>query len=107
MKYLLGIDNGGTLTKAALYTPDGDQVALASSRTHISHSREGFAERDMEDFFQANVKAIRDVLADSAIDPADVAAVAITGHGNGLYLCDDLGRSVHPGIYSDHPPGIT
>ena len=33
MRYYLGLDNGGTNTKAALFTPDGTQVAVESVAT--------------------------------------------------------------------------
>ena len=44
--------------------------------------------------------AIREVLERSAIDPSDIAAIACTGHGNGLYLIDAQGAPVRNGIYS-------
>ena len=33
MRYYLGLDNGGTNTKAALFTPDGTQIAVESVAT--------------------------------------------------------------------------
>ena len=30
MKYLMGIDNGGTFSKAALFDEDGKQISVAS-----------------------------------------------------------------------------
>jgi L-xylulokinase len=32
-KYLLGVDNGGTMIKAALFTLDGKEVSAASRAT--------------------------------------------------------------------------
>ena len=34
-KYLLGIDNGGTMAKAALFTPDGTEIAVASRKSEM------------------------------------------------------------------------
>lgn len=98
--YLLGIDNGGTVAKAALYTVAGDEVAVAGRKIDSLEPAPGHAERDAEQLWQSTAAAIRQVLATSAIDPRDVAAVACAGHGNGLYLVDDAGRPVRPGIYS-------
>ncbi len=100
MKYLLGLDEGGTITKAAIYSLDGKEIATSSIRTNLSLTKEGFAERDMEELWLANIEAIKLVLQKSQINAADVAALAITGHGNGLYLTDKTGRGVYPGIYS-------
>ena len=36
MNYYIGLDNGGTLTKAALYTSSGEEVAVCLSLIHIS-----------------------------------------------------------------------
>lgn len=33
MKYLMGIDNGGTFSKAALFDEDGKQISVASVPT--------------------------------------------------------------------------
>ena len=48
MRYYLGLDNGGTNTKAALFTPDGTQVAVESIATAALTPAPGFVERDME-----------------------------------------------------------
>ena len=33
MKYLLGIDNGGTFSKAAIFNENGEQISLSSFPT--------------------------------------------------------------------------
>ena len=52
MRYYLGLDNGGTNTKAALFTPDGTQVAVESVATAALTPAPGFVERDKEDLAQ-------------------------------------------------------
>lgn len=98
--YLLGIDNGGTVVKAGLYDLDGREVAVACSKTQMSMPVPGYAERDADALWGANAQAISSVIRSSGIDPAEILAVAATGHGNGLYLVDARGLPVHPGIYS-------
>jgi len=99
-KYVLGIDNGGTVTKAALYDLQGNEVAVASSKTEMIIPQPGFTERDANELWEANVQAIASVIQQSGVDSHDIAALATTGHGNGLYLVDDQGTPVYPGIYS-------
>mgnify|MGYP002556138509 CR=1 FL=1 len=65
MRYYLGLDNGGTNTKAALFTPDGTQVAVESVATAALTPAPGFVERDMEDMWRDNCAVIRGVLEKS------------------------------------------
>ena len=60
----------------------------------------GFTERDMDEMWDANCAVIRQVLEKTGIDPADVAGVAVCGHGKGLYLWGKDGRPVRNGIIS-------
>jgi L-xylulokinase len=99
-KYLLGIDNGGTIAKAAVIGLDGREVAVASRKTEMLAPRPGHTERDMDRLWQATADAVRQALSESRVPPADIACVATTGHGNGLYLVDKQGRPVRNGIIS-------
>jgi L-xylulokinase len=99
-KYLLGIDNGGTVAKAALFTCDGREVAVASSKTEAITPRPGWIEFDMDRLWQATAASVRQAIARSGVPAREIAAVACTGHGNGLYLVDDGGRPVRTAIFS-------
>lgn len=100
MKYYLGLDNGGTVTKAAIYDGEGRELALAAADTELYVPAPGFAERDMEEMWLTNARVIRQALSGSGIDPADIACVAVTGHGKGLYLWGRDGRPARRGIIS-------
>jgi L-xylulokinase len=99
-KYLMGIDNGGTVIKAGLYDLSGREIAVATSKTQMLMPTPGYAERDANELWDANVQAISGVIRTSGVDPAEITAVATTGHGNGLYVVDEHGHPVYPGIYS-------
>ena len=99
-RYLLGTDNGCTVAKAALFTPDGKEVAVASQKIETISPKAGYIEMDMTKTWRATVESIRQVLAEARIDPADIACIASAGHGNGLYLVDKQGRPVHNAISS-------
>ena len=100
MKYYLGLDNGGTSTKASLFTLEGKEVCTVSTDTKMITSRPGFTERDMEEMWEANCMVIKDVIAKSNIDAHDIAALACCGHGKGLYLWDRSGKPARNGIIS-------
>jgi len=99
-QYLVGIDNGGTVSKAALFTTDGKEVGVASRKVKALEPKPGWSERDMRAIWRATAQAVREVLAKSGVDPASIACVAPTGHGNGVYLVDKAGRPVRNAVYS-------
>lgn len=99
-RYLLGIDNGGTVSKAALFTVNGDEVAVAGRKLPSLEPKPGHAERDADTLWRSTVGAIREVLAKSGINSRDILCIACAGHGNGLYLIDKDGRPARNGIYS-------
>jgi L-xylulokinase len=95
-KYFIGIDNGGTVIKAAVYDVRGTECAVSSARTEIFSPSVGYAERDMEALWLSNCTCIHDVLDRSGIYPASVAGIAVCGHGKGLY----------PWGVNEHPAGM-
>ena len=103
--YLLGLDNGGTMTKAALYDLKGHEVAVSSRKTVLIQPEPGFTERDGDEMWAANVGAIRSVLSEAGVFGEEVLGVAATGHGNGLYLTRADGTPAYNGIISTDTRG--
>lgn len=99
-RYYLGLDNGGTTTKAALYDRQGREIGVASVATAMLTPRPGFVERDMEEMWQANCRVIRDLLGKTGVQPEEIAGVGICGHGKGLYLWGKDGKPLRNGIIS-------
>ncbi len=100
MNYYVGLDNGGTLTKAALYSSSGEEIAVCSTATEINVPQAGYAERDMEQMWRTNCEVLHRLVTDAGVDPADIRAVACCGHGKGLYLWGHDGKPVRAGIVS-------
>lgn len=99
-KYLLGIDNGSTLSKAALFDLKGQEIAVASCAADTEYPHPGWTERDMEMLWQSTATAVRDVLTKSGARPEEIAGIGNTGHGNGVYLLDKQGQPLRNGIQS-------
>ena len=78
MKYLMGIDNGGTFSKAALFDEDGKQISVASVPTVTITPKPGYTERDMDELWEVNAQAVRNAIEKSNIDPKDIAGVSIS-----------------------------
>jgi L-xylulokinase len=99
-KYLLGIDNGGTVAKAALFSADGKEIAVASSKTNPLSPSPGWSEFDMDGLWSAAAHSVRQVIGESGVDPRQIACLACSGHGNGIYLVDEQGNAVRNAIFS-------
>lgn len=92
--YLLGLDNGGTVSKAALFDTMGREIAVSSQKTNMIFPRPGFTEKSAQILWEANVNAISEVIRKSGIDPGEIKAVAVTGYGNGIIMVDERGNPV-------------
>ncbi|CUX29673.1 FGGY-family carbohydrate kinase [Clostridium sp. C105KSO13] len=99
-KYVIGLDNGGTTTKAAIFNLDGVQISSAGMKTRAITPKPGYVERDMEELWQANCKCVKDALKKSSINPKDVIGIAVCGHGKGIYLWGKNDRPIYNGIIS-------
>lgn len=84
--YFLGIDNGGTVSKAALFDEKGTQIAKAAANVPMFTPHAGFTERDMEQLWTVTADVVAQTIAKSKVDPSHIGGVACTGHGKGLYL---------------------
>ena len=100
MKYLVGIDNGGTFSKAAIFDENGNQVAVASRPTVTITPKPGYTERDMDELWRVNAEAVKSAIEESKIDPKDIVGVSFSGHGKGLYMVGHDGKPSYNGILS-------
>lgn len=99
-QYLLGIDNGSTVSKAALFDFHGKEIAVASCKAETIFPSPGWTERNMDLLWESTACAIHDVISKSGASPEEVVAVGNTGHGNGVYLLDKQGNPLRNGVLS-------
>lgn len=90
--YLIGLDAGNTVIKAVLFDREGSQLAMRAIDGRSRLPQPGHVERDLDELWANAREAIRSVIMDAAVDPADIAGIGCAGHGNGLYLLDRAGR---------------
>ena len=100
MKYFIGLDNGGTTTKAAVFDNKGNQIGSCSMETASLTPRPEFVERDMEEMWDANCAVLRGALEKTGISANDIAGIGICGHGKGLYLWGKDEKPARNGIIS-------
>ncbi|MEG2709103.1 MAG: FGGY family carbohydrate kinase, partial [Vagococcus sp.] len=99
-RYILGIDNGGTNTKAAIYDMSGKELAVSSRGTKMLTPRPFFTERSIPELIEATIEVIKNAINKSGVDPEAIVGVSCTGHGNGLYLMGEEFTPVRNGIIS-------
>ena len=100
MKYLVGIDNGGTFSKAAIFDEEGNQISVASVPTETLTPKPGYTEKDLNELWRVNAQAVRQAVEKSGIDPSDIAGVSFSGAGKGLYMVGYDGKPSYNGIMS-------
>lgn len=96
--YLLGLDNGSTMIKAAVFDLDGNELGAFSDLAEPVSPHPNWYERDMDEVWRANAVAIRGAIKAAGVEASEIAAISVTGHGNGAYLVDARGKSVRNAI---------
>jgi L-xylulokinase len=99
-RYLLGVDSGLTVTKAIVFDEVGTPRGTGSVPSEQSTPRPGWVEKDPDGQWAGAARAIKDSLRDAEVPVAEIAAVGVTGHGDGLYALDADCRPVRPAITS-------
>ncbi|MEO1440902.1 MAG: xylulokinase [Chloroflexota bacterium] len=95
-QYFIGIDVSTTASKAVVIDTEGNVVATQGYPHKLSTPKPLWSEQDPEDWWQATSSSLRDVLKE--VDPADVAAIGLTGQMHGLTPMDENGGIVRPAL---------
>ena len=93
--YLLGIDIGGTGSKAGVFTLDGKLVGTGYGEYQMISTVPGQAEHDAEAWWLSTVKAVREAIR--GVPPDEILAIGI-GCTNGLVAVDRQGKPLRPAI---------
>jgi xylulokinase len=98
MKYFMGIDVSTTGSKALIIDAQGDVLGVQNSPHTLSNPRPLWSEQDPQEWWQATVKAIHAVLAQTGINGEDIVSLGLTGQMHGLVLLDKNGEVLRPAI---------
>ncbi|WP_354527971.1 FGGY-family carbohydrate kinase [Nakamurella sp. UYEF19] len=96
--YLVGVDAGHTVIKAAVFDEHGTEIGRGARPTATFSLHPRWQERDMEVVWTSAAGAIADALIDADIDGSQVVSIGIGAHGDGLYLVDAQFRPVRAAI---------
>lgn len=98
--YLLGIDSGNTSTKAVVVDEEGYERGVGSVNNKQMNPHPRWVEQDTNVVWENVQAAVREAILAAKIDGADISAVGMSGHGDGIYLLDEGGEPVRAGIQS-------
>ncbi|MGC8766021.1 MAG: xylulokinase [Brevinematia bacterium] len=88
MPYFIGIDIGTSGTKTVLFDEKANTIASSFYEYPLYQPKMGWAEQDPEDWWNATVQTIRDVLHKSGVKAGEVKGLGLSGQMHGLVLLD-------------------
>lgn len=100
MQYLMGVDVGGSVAKAAIYDVEGHEICACGRKMDTLTPQPEFCQRDPGQIRDCVYGAIADVVKKAGISGGDIMAVGVTGQANGLYMFKKDGTPVYPAILS-------
>ncbi len=96
--FIIAVDAGTSMIKSVLFAADGTQLADASLRNSYRRLPGGGAEQDMAATWEAVRLTVAELACKVPDGPGNVAALAITGQGDGTWLIDKSGEPVGDGL---------
>lgn len=98
MAYILGVDIGTSGTKTVLFTEDGTPVSSATYEYPLYTPRNGYAEQDPLDWWNAVVNGIKQVISESGIVASEIKGVGLSGQMHGLVMLDGDNKVIRRSI---------
>lgn len=94
----IGLDAGTSLTKAAIFDLEGNQLGEASRRTTVHRPHTGWSELDPNECWNATLDVIGRVVRESGVDATSIQGIGLTAAMVGAWVTDHVGNALRPGI---------
>lgn len=98
MIYLVGIDIGTSATKTVLFDEKGAVAASSTNEYPLYQPNNGWAEQKPEDWKDAVLKGLADVVKQSGVKKEEVKGIGLSGQMHGLVMLDEAGEVIRPSI---------
>ncbi len=95
---ILAHDLGTSGDKATLYTAAGTRLGSVTVAYPSNFFNGCWAEQEPDDWWRAVCDSTRRLLAETKVDPADIAVVALSGQMMGCTPVDAQGNALRPSI---------
>ena len=93
MRYVIGVDLGTSGTKTVLFDEKGTVIASMTIEYPMYQPKNGYAEQDPADWYNAAVNTIKGVIAKSGVSKEDIVGVGLSGQMHGLVCWTKTTRS--------------
>ena len=98
MKYLIGIDIGTSATKTVMFDEKFGVICSSSQEYPMYQPQNGWAEQKPQDWRDAVLNTIKDVVSKSGVNAEDIAGIGLSGQMHGLVMLDENGEVLRPSI---------
>ncbi len=98
MEYLIGIDLGTSGTKTVLFDKRGAVISSKTVEYPLYQEKNGWAEQEPADWWNAALETIKSVVAESGVSPSDIKGLGISGQMHGLVMLDEDGSVLRRSI---------
>ncbi|MCL4418406.1 MAG: FGGY family carbohydrate kinase [Actinobacteria bacterium] len=95
-EYVIGIDIGTSGCKSIIVDNKGKVITSSTIEYPLYTPRPGWAEQNPEDWWNATVMTITDVLKKSLIPPASIKGIGLSGQMHGLVALDKNNSVIRP-----------
>ncbi len=93
--YILGIDEGTTRTRAAVFDRHANLVSSSAQEIQRCFPQPGWVEQDPEEIWEVTLKVVAEALRNGRVTPEDIAAVGIANQtGTTVFWNKDTGVPV-------------
>ena len=94
-KYILSLDQGTTSSRAILFDQDQNIIGVSQKEFTQFYPREGWVEHDAMEIWSSQYAVMMEIIAQSGVDIADIAAIGITNQRETTIVWDaDTGRPI-------------
>ena len=98
-KYILSIDAGTTSSRAIIFNKNAEVIEIAQYEFSQFFPKEGWVEHDAIEIWNTQLKAIKDVVSESKIDPNEIDSIGITNQRETTIIWDKhTGKPVYNAI---------
>ena len=98
-QYLLALDQGTTSSRAILFDQEQNIVAVSQKEFTQFYPREGWVEHDPMEIWSSQYGVMMEVIAQSGVEPSELAAIGITNQRETTILWDrETGRPIYNAI---------
>ena len=98
MSVYLGIDIGTSGTKTLAMRRDGAILASATAEYPLLNPRPGWSEQNPEEWWQATIKTVRQVVRQAKLGPGDVSGIGLSGQMHGSVFLDSRQQVIRPAL---------